>query len=209
MARFSIRSLALTLFAIVPHAADVKRLFSGLGGIQSVKRSRLTIQNFEMLGMLRNHYSYVLNKEQALAGQPAHRCKVHVHTRPNRVLNVELAAELDAQYTAAEFSASAERPVTAVDWTAPLEGPESILLHEIEAGFDELERQGPGLSVIDPELDGNEITAAQVYDLETLNGVYQGRAPQAYEEDIHMHRSRDGAASEWDPEAVMSAAGVS
>ncbi|KAF8505049.1 hypothetical protein JB92DRAFT_2833159 [Gautieria morchelliformis] len=77
--------------------------------------------------------------------------------------------------------------VTAVDWTAPLEGPDSILLDEIEAGFGELERQGAGLSIIDPELDRNEITAAQVYDLEALNGVDQGQAPQAYKEDIHMH----------------------
>ncbi|KAF8519421.1 hypothetical protein JB92DRAFT_2828441 [Gautieria morchelliformis] len=51
--------------------------------------------------------------------------------------------------------------VTAVDWNAPLEGPESLLLDEIEAGFDELERQGAGLSIIDPELDRNEITVAQ------------------------------------------------
>jgi hypothetical protein len=205
---FPIRSLALTLFAIVPHAAEVERLFSSLGGIQSVKRSRLTVQNFEMLGMLRNHYSYVLNKERTLAGKPTHRHKLHVHTRPKRDLNVELVAELDTQYTAAEYSASLERPPTVVDWTAPLEGPESILLDEIEAGFGELERQGAGLSIIDPELEGNEIIAAEVYDLEALKGVDQGQTPQTHEEDIHMHRSRDGLASEWDPEVVMSTAGV-
>jgi GH43 family beta-xylosidase len=47
---------------------------------QSVKHSRLTVQNFEMLGMLRNHYSYVLNKEWTLAGEPTHWHKLHVHT---------------------------------------------------------------------------------------------------------------------------------
>jgi hypothetical protein len=173
-----------------------------------VKHSRLTVQNFEMLGMLRNHYSYVLNKERTLAGEPTHRRKLHVHTRPKRDLNIELAAELDTHYTAAEYSASLERPPTAVDWTAPLEGPESILLDEIEAGFGELERQGAGLSITDPELEGNEIIAAEVYDLEALKGVDQGQTPQTHEEDIHMHRSRDGLTSEWDPEVVMSAAGV-
>ncbi|KAF8491947.1 hypothetical protein JB92DRAFT_2752511, partial [Gautieria morchelliformis] len=201
-------TLTLTLFAIMPHAADIEQLFSGLGGIQSVKRSRLTVQNFEMLGMLRNHYSYVLDKEQALAGQPTHQHKVHMHTRLNRDMNVELVAELDAQYTAAEYSASSERPITAVDWTAPLEGPESILLDEIEAGFEELERQGAGSSITEPDPDGNEVTAAEVYDLEALIGVDQCQAPQTHEEDIHMRQSRGGSASEWDPEAVMSAAGV-
>jgi hypothetical protein len=57
-----------------------------------------------------------------------------------------------------------------VDWTAPLEGPEYILLDEIEAGFGKLEMQGAGLSIIDHELEGNEIIAAEVYDLETLKG---------------------------------------
>ncbi|KAF8512050.1 hypothetical protein JB92DRAFT_2830933 [Gautieria morchelliformis] len=136
-----------------------------------------------------------------LAGQPTHQCKVHMHTL-NRDLNVELTAELNAQYTAAEYSASAECPITAVDWTAPLEGPESILLDEIEAGFDELERQGARSSIIEPDLDGNEIAGVEVYDLEALIGVDQCQAPQTHKEDIHMHRSRDGLASEWDPEVV-------
>ncbi|KAF8515666.1 hypothetical protein JB92DRAFT_3154691 [Gautieria morchelliformis] len=155
--------------------ADVERLFSGLSGIQSVTCSQLTVQNLEMLGMLHNHYSY-----------PTHQRKVHMHTL-NRDLNVELAAELNAQYTAAEYSASVECPITAVDWTAPLEGPESILLDEIEAGFDELERQGVRSSIIEPDLDGNEIAAVEVYDLEALIGVDQFQAPQTHKEDIHMH----------------------
>ncbi|KAF8508115.1 hypothetical protein JB92DRAFT_2832506 [Gautieria morchelliformis] len=69
-----------------------------------------------------------------------------------------------------------------VDWTAPLEGPESILLDEIEAGFYELERHGAGLSIIDPELDRNEITVAQVYDLEALNVLIKAKH--------HMHMKK-------------------
>jgi hypothetical protein len=65
---YPIKSLALTLFAVVPHAADVRHLFSGLGGIQSVKRSWLSVQNFEMLGMLRNHYIFMLQKGLATKG---------------------------------------------------------------------------------------------------------------------------------------------
>ncbi|KAF8525634.1 hypothetical protein JB92DRAFT_2701520, partial [Gautieria morchelliformis] len=65
-------SLALTLFAIVPHAADVEWLFSGLGDIQSVKRSRLTVQNFEMLGMLRNHYVLICFRRGVDSCWPAH-----------------------------------------------------------------------------------------------------------------------------------------
>ncbi|KAG2368929.1 hypothetical protein BDR07DRAFT_1198175, partial [Suillus spraguei] len=50
--------LAITLFSIVPHAADVERLFSDLGGIQGVKRCNLTVRTFETLGKLRNNYTY-------------------------------------------------------------------------------------------------------------------------------------------------------
>ncbi|KAF8573021.1 hypothetical protein K439DRAFT_1625352 [Ramaria rubella] len=204
-AEFPLRSLALTLFAIVPHATEVKRLFSGLGGIQSVKRSRLTVQNFEMLGMLRNHYTYVLHKKRAIAGQPVRTCKLHVHTQMNGGLNVELAEELDGQYVAAEDMG---RSPTDIDWTTTLDGPESILLDEIEARFDELEKNGIGSGTLDPEIEGSEIIAAKIYDLEALRAVDKGEAPQAYEEDIHMHRSGDGMTSQWNPEALMSAAGI-
>ncbi|KAG2064222.1 hypothetical protein BDR04DRAFT_1181032, partial [Suillus decipiens] len=47
---YPLKTLAITLFSIVPHAADVERLFSDLGGIQNVKRCNLTVRTFETLG---------------------------------------------------------------------------------------------------------------------------------------------------------------
>ena len=62
-----LKTFAIQIFLIVPHAAEVKRLFLNLGGIQSVKRCNLTVENFEKLGRLCNSYSYEIewcNKAQ-------------------------------------------------------------------------------------------------------------------------------------------------
>lgn len=42
-----LKALAIKLFSIIPHAAEVKRFFSNLGGIQSVKQSNLTIPHMQ------------------------------------------------------------------------------------------------------------------------------------------------------------------
>jgi len=47
-----LKALAIKLFSIVPHAAEVKCFFSNLGGIQSVKCSSLMVPHIEMLGTL-------------------------------------------------------------------------------------------------------------------------------------------------------------
>lgn len=47
-----LKSLAIMLFSIVPHAGDVEQLFSDLGGIQGVKCCNLTVCTFETLGKL-------------------------------------------------------------------------------------------------------------------------------------------------------------
>ena len=47
-----LKALAIKLFSIVPHVAEVEHFFSNLGGIQSVKCSHLTVSHVETLGTL-------------------------------------------------------------------------------------------------------------------------------------------------------------
>ncbi|KAJ8582931.1 hypothetical protein M405DRAFT_692843, partial [Rhizopogon salebrosus TDB-379] len=63
-----LKTLAVTLFSIVPHAAEVEQLFSDLGGIQGVKHCNLTVHTFETLGKLRNNYSYHIYQRALTAG---------------------------------------------------------------------------------------------------------------------------------------------
>ncbi|KAJ6628792.1 hypothetical protein B0H10DRAFT_1940177 [Mycena sp. CBHHK59/15] len=53
-----LKTLAIVLFSVVPHAAEVERLFSGLSGVQGVKRCNLSVPTFKILGKLRTNYSY-------------------------------------------------------------------------------------------------------------------------------------------------------
>ena len=47
-----IKALVITILAIVPHAADVERLFSDLTGVQGVKKCNLTVETFKTMGKL-------------------------------------------------------------------------------------------------------------------------------------------------------------
>ncbi|KAG2068323.1 hypothetical protein BDR04DRAFT_1209137, partial [Suillus decipiens] len=85
----------ITLFSIVPHAADVERLF---GGIQSVKHCNLTVRTFETLGKLRNNYSYHVHQRVLAAGQPVHRKHAHMHTQNNDGTGTDLAMDLDTNF---------------------------------------------------------------------------------------------------------------
>jgi hypothetical protein len=51
--RCPLKAFAIIIHSIVPHAADVERYFSGLGGVQSVKRCNLSVETFESLSRLR------------------------------------------------------------------------------------------------------------------------------------------------------------
>ncbi|KAJ6568055.1 hypothetical protein DFH09DRAFT_872183, partial [Mycena vulgaris] len=51
-----LKTLVIVLFSVVPHAAEVEHLFSGLSGVQGVKRCNLSVPTFEILGKLRSNY---------------------------------------------------------------------------------------------------------------------------------------------------------
>ncbi|KAK7039668.1 DUF659 domain-containing protein [Favolaschia claudopus] len=94
-----LKVLAITLFSIVPHAAEVERLFSGLSGIQGVKRCNLSVPTFESLGKLRNNYSYHIYQQHRAAGLPVHRKHGHMHTRAEPGIDVDLVDDLEASFT--------------------------------------------------------------------------------------------------------------
>lgn len=52
--------MAIALASIVPHAADVERLFSDLGGIQTPRRNNMTVHTMEKTGKIRSRLSYEL-----------------------------------------------------------------------------------------------------------------------------------------------------
>jgi hypothetical protein len=67
-----LKAFTVIIHSIIPHAADIKRYFSGLGGVQSVKRCNLSVQTFESLSKLWASYANFLPKVDHEASKPAH-----------------------------------------------------------------------------------------------------------------------------------------
>ncbi|KAJ7148823.1 hypothetical protein C8R46DRAFT_854388, partial [Mycena filopes] len=106
-----IRDLGIVLASIVPHSADVERLFSDLGGINTPRRSTMTVANMEKTGKIRSRLSYelYLAAKGKAAGATVHRKHEHMHTHLTQLspgINAELAKDL-------------ENPIT---WIPPLDG---------------------------------------------------------------------------------------
>lgn len=55
-----LKVLAIMILSIVPHSTDVERLFSQLGGTQTVNHYNLAIDTFETLGKCHTNYAYHL-----------------------------------------------------------------------------------------------------------------------------------------------------
>ena len=94
-----LKIMAITIHSIVPHATDVKCYFLDLGGVQSHKRCRLTVETFQMLSKAHVHYSYHLWKMDCTGGKPTHWKHAHMHTQPTAGIDMELAANLDRTFS--------------------------------------------------------------------------------------------------------------
>jgi hypothetical protein len=69
----ALKSMALILLGLVPHAAEVERLFSSLGAIQGDYRANLNIRTFEQLGMLRLYLTGIVNLDAIEQGKVTRR----------------------------------------------------------------------------------------------------------------------------------------
>lgn len=91
--------MAIMLHSVVPHATDVERYFSGLGGTQPVERCNPTVENIEVLSKLRANYAYHVYKMDRGAGKSTHRMHAHMHTLSHMSINTDLADKLARTFT--------------------------------------------------------------------------------------------------------------
>ncbi|KIK44650.1 hypothetical protein CY34DRAFT_784253 [Suillus luteus UH-Slu-Lm8-n1] len=142
-----LKALAITLLSIVPHAADVERLFSDMGSTQSPKRCNLS--------------------KAVVNGKPIRHRHAHMHTNAQPGINSEVAADLKVNFAWAPPLAAQTQNID-----DNLAGPESISLDEIDTAFAQLECKK---DVIEREpVDGNEVLEGQVYDFVALEHVDHG-----------------------------------
>jgi len=193
-----LKRFAIVIFSIVPHAAEVERLFSSLGGIQGVKRSRLTVPHFEALGKLRSSYAQEIYKKAKAEGKPIRRTHAHMHTRPTLGINDSLAEELEANFT------STTPPALEIDDALP--GPETITPEEIEAEFaafaEELSRMRDDPTATPPP-QPNEI-----YDFDELEKVNEGGEVWDLGDADRSHIGSGVGRTGWSVESILTLTGV-
>ncbi|KAN0081360.1 hypothetical protein V8E55_008984 [Tylopilus felleus] len=212
-----LKAMAVILHSVVPHAADVERYFSALGGTQSVKRCNLTVDTFEALSRLCSSYVHHLYKMDRAAGRSTHRKHAHMHTQPQPGIDVELAGDLARNFTwvpllAADSGGDADE----------LAGPEAITDEELVSAFENLDRQthaeenvtqpgGSARSILDPQiaLDGQEVLEGELYSWDELEIVNRGIVPKGFVDDISALDKATNSGRQWDVNTLLSSEGVS
>ncbi|KAG1855718.1 hypothetical protein DFJ58DRAFT_659773 [Suillus subalutaceus] len=207
--RCPLKAFAIIIHSIVPHAADVEHYFSGLGGVQSVKRCNLSVQTFESHSKLRASYSNFLHKVDHEAGKPTCRKHAHMHTQPERGLDIALANELQRSFA----------------WVPPLAGdscnsddeflagPESIkdeeLLEEFSRFENEMLDSCRGLQELEGTCEVPDIFEEGVIDWNELEKVNKGITLAAFIEEIDVvgHGSQ-GTEAVWNIDTLLLSEGV-
>ncbi|KAJ7586163.1 hypothetical protein C8J56DRAFT_1052524 [Mycena floridula] len=174
-----LKKMAIIILSIVPHSAEVERLFSLLGGTQSAKQVNLTVRTFKNLGKLRGNYAYHIYMALIAMGTPE-RCKhAHMHTCDGMVIDVDTLESL-------EFT-----------WVPPLGG-------QTDGAFDELEKElQKEARDADPFNHLADCINGAVYDFRELSRVEQGLVPEGIEDVIEIGGSSDGGT--WNMDEILGA----
>ena len=196
-----LKTLAIVLHSVVPHAAEIERLFSDLGGTQSARRCRLSVETIEKLGKLRSYYARSLRKKELSEGKPAHRRHAHMHTRAEGGINTELATDLEETFAWIP-------PINPIGSTSTtddsLDGPESLSIADLDHALEEFEKELQAERTPESQPpDGEEVLQGKVYDFTELEKVDQGIIPEALRDDIQVLGDGAGADDDWDVDSLL------
>ncbi|KIJ10028.1 hypothetical protein PAXINDRAFT_86638 [Paxillus involutus ATCC 200175] len=193
-----LKSFAITILSIVPHAGDVERLFSDLGSAQSPRHCNLSVETFETLGKIRGNLCHHLHIKNVAAGKQTHRHHAHMHTREVPGINLDVVKDLKDNFTWVP-------PLSALS-DDDLAGPETISLDDVDTEFAALEAQKDGETL--ENIDGKEVLEGNYYSFEELGRVDKGLAPEALEDEViavdHSVEGDDG----WDMKDLMLLSGL-
>lgn len=206
---YPLKAFAIAILKIVPHAAEVERFFSHLGGVQSPKRCNLTVPHFEAIGQCRANYTYHLWKRDKILGYSMHRAHAHMHTRPEPGIDAELAEKLERSFS---FQPPLASIPDSVD-SANIEGPESISMAELEAAFDDAEQGLAEDLAANSDLTGQplptpEVLNGAIYNFTELENVSRGTVGRATDNIMEVIRGEGNSSESWDEAALLAQAGI-
>ncbi|VDB88509.1 unnamed protein product [Peniophora sp. CBMAI 1063] len=188
-----IKTLAILLFSVVPHSAEVERLFSMLGGVQSAKRCNLSVETFEALGKCRAHYSRKQWDRDRTAGKSVHRKHAHAHTRETPGADAELIKKLDEWTVEVPFAISVDDGVGPEDEAAALSGLDKDFRELAERGKEELK---------DVEVGEMDILSGKMFQLALLDEVDRGEVVNHFNTAAQLASSDDEG--DWDIDTIMT-----
>jgi hypothetical protein len=189
--------MAITLLLIVPHAAEIERLFLMLGGVQSARRCNLSVPTFRMVGELRANYSQLLCNYYTSTGKPIQRKHTHMHTRADAGIDTSLVKELETgslawtpPFSASNGDISAAGDTTEEDVAQAFAAVAATLTEEVQAG-----------TTLQAALQGAKVLRGTIYDFEELDQIDKGLAPALESEEINIIGT--DTAGSWTIEGVL------
>lgn len=195
-----IKAMALKIFSIIPHAAEVERFFSCLGGVQSAKQLNLTVTHMTTFGTLRNHYTQEVHAAILALGKSTRRKHAHMHTQALPGIDVARAEDLIKTYMWTLLANTAENAVGSQEESA------SISPEDINAEFARLDAQGETDTQDGDRLPAN-VAIDQVYNLTSLDEILGGSAPLTVEEELDVAKT-GSSGDDWDPASLLRSLGV-
>ncbi|EIN06005.1 hypothetical protein PUNSTDRAFT_73118, partial [Punctularia strigosozonata HHB-11173 SS5] len=197
-----LKTMVIRILSIVPHAANVRRLFSSLNSIQSICCSNLTIPHMEILGTLCNHYKTEIHNMAVKLGKETWRKHGHMDTCKEPSINTEQVQDLlDTFVWTGPLRTSGGK-----DLKDALAGPEGITDKELECEFQRLMDK-------DCTDSGDRLPATvavgDMYDLDQLDGIRAGLAPLTKVKEIMAHTSPLGTRETLLPAELLQELGLS
>ncbi|KAG2051180.1 hypothetical protein BDR06DRAFT_983641 [Suillus hirtellus] len=181
-------ALAIIIHSIMPHAANIEHYFSGLGGVQSIKRCNLSVHTFESLSKLCSSYAYFLYKMDSKARKPLQRSFAWIPP---------LATDSDDQ-----------------DYLAGLESiTEEELVDEFERFEHETQEAGQAREndVASGSLfagDVPDVLDGSLIDWSELERVNKGITPTGFVEEIEVLNQSSDHVSGWNVDALLMSEGI-
>jgi hypothetical protein len=198
-----LKTMAITLFRIVPHSADVERLFSDLGGVQAPKRCNLSIPTFRDLGKIGANLKRHYHNELRAQGIPVRRTHGHMHSKSAPGIDVEIV--------------NAIMPTEQNDahWTPPLvnnntdSGQSNNAEENVEESMRNLEEELAAEDSInsDLQLADADVLDGKLYDFDELERIDKGIALTAFNEEIEVVGDSQGSAT-WKINDILRQSGV-
>lgn len=198
--------MAYILLGLTPHAADVERLFSNLGGTQGKRRSRLEVKSLEALARMRGYYSaQLLEKNGGYISKPR-RTSACIETNPTPSTELEIKSEnlnIQVQLTSdgSEFFQTDKEVIEGLD-------KEFERLASLPEDADNVNDTTHFPNAVTGSTPGPALPN-EIYSFDELNRILDGAEDVPKSDDYTVHHNSNEDGDSWDIADIKTRLGIS